>query len=602
MIDKLFKKQKTAVLLVVGSATGLLVGGAIAWWSLQRPAIGGLPTGSDIIPEDVAITLSFSTNEGQWRQLRQMGTPETEAALNKHWMQLRDRLLTANGLNYERDIKPWVGSEITVAFLAPGALNPPANLQQIQPYTAASLQGDTAAVLVLPIANVNKAQAVLAQPKIGAGQEWVDRDYQGIKIREVQGKTERAYAAAVLGDRYLVASSQGQAIEQVIDTFKGKPSVARTSGYGPSFAQIKTTTPLLRAYVNVPVASVVASHNADQPFPPQGLALLQGNKGLVSAMDLEPEGVRVQAITWLPADSKVRYSAQNTAGQMPSLLPDSTLLMTSGSNFKQTWENYSQAVADSGTGGVLNPSFIRQGFNNLTGMNFDKDLVPWMDGEFSLALISDPGNATATDTVPASAAKAGVLLLAQTGDRQAADAAFKTLDGVMRDRYQFRVNDTQLGGKPAVAWISPFSSLTATRGWLDGNIAFLAIGADVGSVLVPAPTQTLATNLLFSGTASPSLLSNNGHFFIATERFADRHTRLPLPTLPAANQSYVTALRALHVTAASPDARTIHYDVHVLLRKVSNPPATAPSPQVDTSLEVPPAKGVTPSQPPQPSP
>ncbi|HEY9644143.1 MAG TPA: DUF3352 domain-containing protein [Coleofasciculaceae cyanobacterium] len=590
MIQNPFKKQKPAVLVAIGSAAGLLVGGAIAWWLQQQPVIEGLPAGSDVIPQDAAVTLSFSTNEGQWRQLRQFGTPQTEAALNKNWLQLRDRLLTANGLDYGRDIQPWVGSEITVAFLAPVG-NPAAN-QPIQPYTADPLKGDASAVLVLPIANPAKAQALLTQPKVAAGQDWVDRDYKGIKIREVQGKAERAYAAAVLGDRYLVASPNSKAIEQVIDTFKGKPSVARTFGYGQAFTQLKTETPLLRTYVNVPVASGVAANNATQPIPPQGLALLQGNQGLASTMNLESEGVRFQAIAWLPTDSKIRYSSENTAQRMPTLLPDSTLLMASGGNFKQTWQNYSQAIGNSGAGGVFNPIFIRQGFNNLTGMDFDQDLSNWMTGEFSLALISDPGTANAANP-KASAAKAGVLLLAQAGDRKAADASFKKLDAVMRDRYQFRVNNTQLGNQPAVAWTSPFSSLTVTRGWLDGNIAFLAIGADVGSAIVPAPAQTLATSPLFSSTASKTLEANNGHFFMATERLANRDAHLPLPILPADNQAYVSALRALHVTAATQDAHTTRYDVHVLLRKVSNPPATAPSPNVGTSLEVSPSPAAT---------
>jgi Protein of unknown function (DUF3352) len=584
MIQNPFKKQKPAVLVAVGSAVGLLVGGAIAWWSLQQPVIEGLPAGADIIPEDAAITLSFSTNEGQWRQLRQFGTPQTEAALNKNWTQLRDRLLTANGLDYGRDIKPWLGNEITVAFLAP--VGNPAT-QPIQPYTADPLKGDASAVLVLPIANPGKAQAVLAQPKVAAGQEWVDRDYKGIKIREVQGKAERAYAAAVLGDRYLVASPDSKALEQVIDTFKGKPAVTRTPGYGQAFMQLKAEAPLLRTYVNVPVASVVAANNANQPIPPQGLALLQGNQGLASTMELESEGVGVQAIAWLPTDSKIRYSTENTAQRMPSLLPDSTLLMTSGGNFKQTWQNYSQAIGNSAMGGVFSPSFIRQGFNNLTGMDFDQDLSNWMTGEFSLALISDPGTANAANL------KAGVLLLAQAGDRKAADAAFKKLDGVMRDRYQFRVNNTQVGDKPATAWISPFSSLTVTRGWLDGNIAFMAIGSEVGNTIIPAPAKALATNPLFNSTASKTLEANNGHFFMATERLTNQDTRLPLPILPAESQAYFSALRSLHVTAATQDAQTTRYDVHVLLRKVSNPPAPAPSPKVDTPLEAAPSPAAT---------
>ena len=575
------RQQKPVVLIVAGSATGLLIGGAIAWWSLQQPVIAELPTGADIIPQNAALTVSISTNASQWQQLRQFGTPTTEAAFSKNWSQFYDQLLSANGFEFDRDIKPWVGSEMTIAFLAPAALTNPQNSQQVQPYSADPLKGDAPPVLVLLIANPLKAKELLSQPRVADGQAWVDRDYKGIKIREVQGKTEHAYAAAVLGDRYVVISPDSKAIEQVVDTFKGKAAIVRTSGYSQAFTQLKTeSSPLLRLYVNVPTTSAVVANNATQPVPPQGLALLQGSQGLAATMALEPNGVGIDAVSWLPDDSKVRYQVSNNAERMPALLPASAVLMTSGGKFQQSWQTYSQLVGANGaTGGVFNPGFIRQGFNNLTGLDFDKDLAAWMDGEFSLALVSQPavtGNSPSAAT--SAPAKAGVLILAQTSDRKAADAAFKKLDAVMQDRYHYRVESGKLGDQPIVNWVSPFSSLTLTRGWLSGNVAFLAVGAGVGSTIAPAPTQSLAQNPLFQSSSSKTLLSNNGHFYLELERFADRSISLPLPTLPPEHQAYLSAIRSLNVTAAIQDARTAKYDVHVLLRKVSNPP-TVPSPQ-----------------------
>ena len=585
--EKLFKlrPQKPVVLIAAGSAIGLAVGGAIAWWSLQQPVIAGLPAGADIIPQNAALTVSLSTNKSQWQQLRQFGTPATEAAFSKNWSQFYDQLLSANGFDFDRDIKPWVGSEMTIAFLAPAALSNPQNPQQVQPYTADPQKGDAPPVLVLPIANPAKAQALLSQPKVADGQAWVDRDYKGIKIREVQGKTEHAYAAAVLGDRYVVISPDSKAIEQVVDTFKGKAAIVRTPGYNQAFTQLKTeSSPLLRLYVNVPTTSAVAANNATQPVPPQGLALLQGSQGLAATMVLESEGVGVDAVSWLPDESKVRYQVSNSAERMPTLLPSSTVLMTSGGKFQQAWQNYSQLVgANSATGGVFNPGFIRQGFNNLTGMDFDKDLAAWMDGEFSLAMVSEPAvkptNPPPNSPSPAAApAKAGLMLLAQTGDRNAADVAFKKLDAVMRDRYHYRVEPSKLGDQPVVNWVSPFSSLTLTRGWLNGNVAFLTVGAGVGSTIAPAPAKSLLQNPLFQSSSSKTLTSNNGHFYLELERFADRSISLPLPILPPENQAYLSAIRSLNVTAAIQDSRTTKFDVQVLLRKVSNPPVL-PSPE-----------------------
>ncbi|MBD3883429.1 DUF3352 domain-containing protein [Phormidium tenue FACHB-886] len=581
LFEKLFKikKQKPAVLIAIGSTAGLAVGGAIAWWSLQQPVIEELPAGADIIPQETALTVSVSTNTGQWRQLQQFGTTETAAALNKNWSQFYDRLLSANGFDFERDIKPWVGSEMTVAFLTPDALSDSPDLQQVQPYSPDPLKGDTPPVLVLPIANPAKAQELLSKPKVAEGQEWVDRDYRGIKIREVHGKTEHAYAAAVLGNRYVVISPNSQAIDRVVDTFRGEAAIARTPGYGQAFTQLKTdSSPLLRLYVNISTASQVAANNATQPIPPQGLALLQGNQGLAASMELAPQGVEVEAISWLPGDSKVRYQVSNTAERMPNLLPASTLLMTSGGNFRQFWQNHTQLIGnDSTTGGVLNPNFLRQGFSNLTGLNLDKDLAEWMEGEFALALVSEPAVVNAANPAAGTPTKAGLLLLAQAGDRKAADESFKKLDALMQERYRFRVEAAKLGNQPVVNWISPFSSLTVTRGWLDGNVAFLAVGSGVGSTIAPMPVKSLAQNPLFQNSSSKTLTPNNGHFYLELERLANRNLSLPLPELPPENQAYLNAIRSLNVTSAIQDSRTTRYDVRMLLRRVSDSPA-APSP------------------------
>jgi hypothetical protein len=39
------------------------------------------------------LTNPISTDQGQWQQLREFGTPQTQAELDKNLVQLRDRLL-----------------------------------------------------------------------------------------------------------------------------------------------------------------------------------------------------------------------------------------------------------------------------------------------------------------------------------------------------------------------------------------------------------------------------------------------------------------------------------------------------------------------------
>ena len=573
MIQKLLNKEKLKFLVPLGAAIALIGGGTALWWVVrQNTPVEGLPIGSEVLPQTTALALAFTTNENQWQQLQQFGNRDTKAALTESFAKLRDRYLTTNGLDYDRDIKPWVGQEVTVAFLPPQSENnQPASIQPFNPNGLV----DTPPVFILPIANPAKAQALMATPKTAAGQEWVERDYKGQKIREVHGKEAPAYAATVIDNRIVVVSPSAKALEQVIDTFKGKPPLSRISEYNQAFKQLKTVAPLVRLFVNIPAAEKMAISNPALPIPPQALSLLHNTQGMVSTVNLGQEGVRMQGLSWVAADSKVRYRTDNKAQRMPSLLPSQTVMMTSGGSLKQFWQETSQKNEKnpepraSGYG----VSTVQSGLENLTGMNVEKDFLPWMDGEFALGLITAPATADPTPT-------AGVMLLLQASDRQAAEQTLKKLDQVMKDRYQFQVSQNDAG---VVKWVSQFTALSATHGWLDGNVLYLAIGPGVSSLVAPAAGKTLAEADLFRKATATDLPANNGHFFLNVSPLAN-NTNLPFPILPTENRAVLSAIRAIGVTSAVQDERTFRFDTQVLLQKSESDDAVPPpSPKVSPS-------------------
>lgn len=571
MVEKFFLKRKSALWLTVGSAAGFLIGGAAAWMLLQRrPDTGGMPAGAELVPQEAVMMASFSTDRNQWQQLRSFGTPESQAILDQNLAQLRDRLLVANGLNYQRDIQPWVGSEITTAVLLPPAEQPNSG-QAVQPYDPAALAaGGQSTVMLLPIADPEKAAQLLSRSNLAAGQDWVDRDYKGVNIREVRGTPDRAYAAAVVENRFVVISNDSKAVERIIDTAKGKPSVAQTPGYSQALTHLVPSNPFMQMYVNVPAATALTSGNTSQPIPPQFLMPLNGNRGLAAAMTLEPEGVRVQGVSWIAPNQRNRLRVSNEAERMPLLLPSDALLSISGGNFRQFWQNYTQQPGDVARQGFLNPDTLRRSLTNLAGLDLDKDLA-WMNGEFALALISAPAAPSGAS------AKSGIVMLAQTSDRKVAEATFKRLDDLMKTRYRFQVQSAQVEGKAVTNWVSPFTSLTVSHGWLAGDVAFLAVGPDVASTIIPAPDKPLAQNPLFQQIVSTELQPNNGQFFLELDQLSSANTLFPLPQLPPENQAFLKAMRAIGLTSALQDGRTTRYDIRVLLRK-GNTPGALPAP------------------------
>lgn len=590
-------KKKPALLITIGTAVGLIGGGATAWWLLQRHTpISELPIGANVLPETTAVSFSVSTDAGQWRQLRQFGTSDTQLSFDRKLVQWRDRLFTDNGINYQQDIQPWVGEEITVAFLnAPEEADAAqSNGKEIKPYRPpGSGELEQSAVMILPIDNPERVEQFIAQPNVTPEQEWVDREYQGVTIREVHGDTALDYAVTLLDDRFVVASGNSQLLEQVIDTYQGNPSIARNSDYGRAFSQLQETvnTPFMRVYVNVPATMTFTTNNANQPIPAALLTLLQNHDGLVSAVTLEPDGMRFRGATWVAPNSNIRLRTTNDAERMPVLLPAETVLMASGSNLKSFWENYSQSAdsqnqtAPAPANPLLSANTIRQFFRNFTGLDWDQDIIPWTDGEFSLAVLSAPASGSAPPTT-------GLLLLMQVSNRRQADDAFQQLDQIMQERNGWQVKKAEVEGQPVVNWTSRFEALTVTRGWLDGNVVYLAIGSGVAEAVVPTPTQSLVDSDLFRAATASEFDTNSGHFFMAVDQLADPNVNLPVPDLASANQDFLSVIRAIGLTTAVQDNRTTQFDLHTLIQRSGQAPKALPAPgeAIDPATETSPSR------------
>jgi hypothetical protein len=555
------EKRKSSLLLTLGTA-GLLVSGGVAayWFLLQRNGEpGDLPVGANIIPQDALIALSVSTDNGQWQQLRQYGTQQTQAELEKNLAQLRDRFLTANGYNYQQDIQPWVGKEVTIALLPPSQLRTNAPQQPTsQPNSLANAADRQSIVMVLPIENPASAKQLLEQPKPLKQGSWSERNYKGLEIRETQGSPTQNYSAALVDQRFLVVTDNPRATEKAIDTYKeGTGSLAQTVGYTKALGQIATPGRFAQVYVNVPAAAKVAAANPSS-FSPQGLAQLQNNQGLAATVNLEPEGMRMKSISWLKPDSQRVYQVENKAGSMQSLLPGETLMMLSGGNLQRLWQDYVQDT-QSNPLAPLRPDELRGGVKSTTGLNLDRDLLSWMGGEFALSVIPSAATGDSKDFA------LSLLFMVKANNRNQAEQSFEQLDRVMRSRYQFQIQETKVKDQPVVNWVAPYGTVTATHGWLEGDVAFLALGAPVASRIIPKPTTTLASTGQFQKTVPSELNPTNGQFFLNVEHGVKA---LPLPQFFSNQKMLFDATRSIGVTSAVSDDRSIRYDLFFALKQV----------------------------------
>lgn len=560
-------KRNPLVLILTGAIAGLALGGVTAYWWLnyRRPLPPEVPFGSNVIPQEALLVAAVSTEERQWQQVRQLGTPETRQLLEEAIAEWRDRLFTANGLDYGADVQPWLGQEVTVAVLQIVA-EEPAEESLLPPP-----EPEQAIVFLLPIADPVEAQArlssVLEEPsgEAAAG----DRDYRGTAITMLDSTGETPYFSTVLNNRVIAVSSRIEAIEQVIDTTKGEGAIANTDGYRQAFGQITAANPFLRLYVNAPVAKDWIAANSNQPAPLLGISPLQRNQGIAATVTVTEAGLQIQGINWLPEDSDLRYETTNGATELVTRLPSNTLMMVSGGNFSEFWQSFNpsgESAAETG-----NPNAFSQVIQTMTGLDAEQDLLPWMTGEFAVAMVAFPDAAAPDD--PA-AQRSGIVFLVEASDRPAAEATFTELDAVMSNRYRFQVNAAQLEGQPVVNWVSPFEAISVTRGWLEGDVAFLTLGIPTATLIVPNPAVPLSENPVFQETIAGAPNPNNGHFFINVDAILQRGEEVPIPNLPSNGGAIARAIRAIGVTGAIQNDRRTQFEINVLIRTTNEPPQT----------------------------
>ncbi|MEH1950925.1 MAG: DUF3352 domain-containing protein [Nostoc sp.] len=584
LVSVQMKKNKKPSLVLTLSATGLLIGaGSVAYWLLAQRQISSsdLLVGANIIPSDALFAVSLTTDPQQWQKLRQFGTKETQTELDKNLVQLRDRFLTNNGYDFQKDIAPWVGDDIAIAILAPTTENKPAPKPVTTNESAASDQQSM--VMVLPVKNSEIAKSILAQPKTLKQGKWIDRTYQGIAIKQSEGQAGQNFSAALLDGRFVVITDSPKATERAIDAYKNKTSLATTGGFAENFPKIANYQPFAQFYVNVPTAAKIAAASPNRPLPAQVLAQLQNNQGLAGTITLESEGIRVKGVSWLNPNSQRVLAVENKAGKMQSRIPAETLMMLTGGNLQRLWRDY-VLTSQGNPLSPIAPEQIRGGIKSLTDLDLEKDLLSWMKGEFSLSVIpATPKEGSPNDF------RAGLLFMVQTSDadsgqslRKSAEASISKLDEVMKNQYQFQVQPGKVAGQPVVNWVSPYGTLTATHGWLDGDIAFLVVGAPISDKIVPKPNYTLAGTLPFQQTVPTEPNPTNGQFFLDVERTVKN---FPLPTLIPNQQTLLDATRSIGMTSAVSDNRSNRYDIFIELKKVTNA-TTLPSPEGSKSNSV----------------
>ncbi|MGF1458488.1 MAG: DUF3352 domain-containing protein [Leptolyngbyaceae cyanobacterium] len=560
--------KKPPLIVTIGTACLLVgVGGltylGLRWRLLQAR---GLPVGVRAVPQTAVAAASLSTDPEQWQTLRQFGTAETQASFDQQLAQWRDRWLTQYDLAFSQDIAPWVGPEVTLAWI-------PESSATSDNESGTVTVGNQRRLLLLPIADPEAAQLSAETLPLGTT-EGEAIEYRGVTLRQLIPKTRDATQSVFIGllGTQLIFIAEDEAVaQQAIDAYKGGKNLADVAGYRRSFEHIGVTQAFGKLYVNIPAATQILAQTSQPELPPGIIEAFQESRGMAATLSVETQGIQVKSTSWFGDSSDRTYVDTNVPAQLPDYLPRDTLIFASGGNFQQFWQD----LSDRRTWGALtalNPDNLALALQGTTGLTLEEDLLPWMQGEFALALVPPAASPDAEVALP----NPSLVTLAQVSDRPQAEQAFARLDEVVENRYRFTISDEPEGDIELVRWTSPFQSTMLSRGWLNSSIAFLTVGTGTDEAIVPRPRRSLANSPLFQLTTGDAPYPNNGYFFANLQALSQTENALFIPELPLEDQPLLQAIEALGVTSTVLDEQRLRYDLYLVLTR-GNRPGPLPS-------------------------
>lgn len=568
-------ERKSNFLIPVLGAAVVAAGGAGAYYYLNQGGLNLTPgtLGSvKIVPGNALMVVSVSMDSNKWGQLEQFQSPETKKLFDDTLAKIKkESASNTPDFDFDKDIKPWAG-DVTMAILPSAKPTKQSLLQKPLLTPVVDRRLKTQIVQKDPEVKPNILMIVEVKDKVAAAQfgekvkaksggKVTKKSYKDTEISEFPGskaESKNKFHTALLGD-YLVMSPEEKSVEQSIDAFKGEASLS--GQISPGDLDLKNL--LIQLYIPKFAESVeqLASMNPDSVMPPQSLQQLKAIKSLGMGVGVDGEGIRLKATTKFDPEI-FKYEYKGASGKVLSQFPAETFAIVTGSDISSRWK---QVVQDASKNPDAQKALdeARQNLKNPSvGLDLDKDIFGWMDGEFALGAISNSEGLLAQFG-------AGPVMTFQTSDRKTAEATLKKLED-MAQKNGLTVQPRDVKGVSVTEWSSISApGFTMGYGWHDKDSLFVTFGPLV-NIMASKPSNTLESSPSFKTITSSFSKPNIGYFYLDM----DKTWSLIGSKIPPDQKSEITpealalinTVRGIGMTAYMPDKTTSKFEALLSLK------------------------------------
>lgn len=535
-------------------ATSVVVASGVAAYVYFRGGFynGASPLASAKVVPDEAIMASFiSTDSQAWSQLQKFGTKEAQDLVMKSLQDINKQALAESNIDYEKDLKPWVGG-VMVAVLPPNQVKS----TQATPTTPESFDVLMVVKIKDKVSALNFANKLKAQKDV----KTQETDYKGQKITQSsQGQSAPTYSTIINNDYVAIAPAK-QSVEKAIDTFKGEPSFASKQGASNLLTKgIDLKNSLAQVYLpnygSVVEQLIKNNPNASQ-LPPEALAQLKQVKALAAGIGIDDAGLRMKAVADVePQLLKNQY--QTSSGKLVEVFPAETIALISGVGISKSWNAFSQQAKNIPQVS-LGLDLARVQLQNYN-LNLDKDIFGWMDGEFAFGAISSDRGLLAPVGF-------GGALIIDTSDRPTAEATLNKLDGIAKTA-SIGVAPRNVAGKTVTEWQVPAQGALLGHGWLDQDTVFVAFGGPISDAIASKPTQLLNSTDNFKSVTGSFAKPNSGYFYLDMEKtLALVNAKGQAASIPPETKAILDSIRGIGMSASSPNDSTSQIEMLLALK------------------------------------
>jgi len=351
-------------------------------------------------------------------------------------------------------------------------------------------------------------------------------------------RSAQEMAIAILPDA-VVFALKPRAIERVIDTQQSGMNLSQNPQFERTMQHPQAKRALSLAYGNVAelveyIKAAPMPPNSALPLPiPVPLPVLIPDRAelerqLKTAVDtystldglvwVQPEGIRTQGSAYYTQSRpELAGVVAPDADKILTQLPGSTYSATTSRNLNQQWQTALKPIeADPKLKDNL--AEFRKYVRDTVGLDIDRDIVSWMDGEYALVLF--PSKRSILGMIDP-AFGLGAAFVMQTSDRTAAENAIAKLETfvVKKAKGDLTIASRTANGQPMTSWEvkdGKKAQSVLAHGWVDQNTLIITTGIGSLADLAPKPYQLLSASYTFQ-TATGSLpRPNDGYFYVNT--------------------------------------------------------------------------------------